>query len=66
MRWPRGKYNGYHIEGFEVSFMLHVLAWYWRPLARWNHGEPYFIWLCFTWRAKAAYALTSLAPQEPK
>jgi hypothetical protein len=55
MSWPRGKYNGRPIEGFLVSFSVHLLWWQWKPLLRWNFGEPYFIWLCFSWRAKAEY-----------
>jgi hypothetical protein len=55
MRWPRGKYNGRRIEGFRLHFVLHVLDWYWKPLLHWNHGEPRFSWLCFTWMACAQY-----------
>lgn len=55
MRWPRGKYNGRRIEGFRVHFVLHVIDWYWKPLMQWNHGEPRFSWLCFTWMASAQY-----------
>lgn len=59
MRWPRGKYNGWPIEGFQVTFGLHLLSWWWLPIARWNFGEPYLLWLCFTWRAKPSYSVTS-------
>lgn len=55
MRWPRGKYNGRRIEGFKVHFTLHLFYWQFRPLLHWNHGEPRFSWLCFTWMAAPAY-----------
>lgn len=55
MKWPTGRYNGRKIDGFYVSFCLHLLDWQWRPLWRWNFGEPYFLWLCFTWRARLSF-----------
>lgn len=48
--WPRGKYNGNYIQGFEFKFQLHFLWWKWKPIFRWNFGEPFFIWLCFSFR----------------
>lgn len=56
MKWPRGKYNGRRIEGFKISFAVHVLTWYWKPAFNTKYGEPYFIWLCFTFRAYPEYA----------
>jgi hypothetical protein len=53
--WPRGKYNGRRIEGFKFQFDMHLLWWNWKPRFRWNYGEPYFIWLCFTFRLRAYY-----------
>lgn len=55
VRWPRGRYNGRNIDGFEISFRLHLLWWHWKPAISTNFGEPYFIWLCFSFRAKASY-----------
>lgn len=49
-RWPRGKYNGGYIQGFRISFAVHVLWWKWKPVIKWNFGEPYFIWLIFSIR----------------
>lgn len=60
MKWPRGRYNGWPIEGFLVSFEVHLLWWEWWPMCRWNFGEPYFIWLCFSWRARLRYNQTVL------
>ena len=53
--WPRGKYNGCRIEGVKVCVAVHVLSWRFLPLITWNFGEPVFIWLCFTIRAKCEY-----------
>lgn len=55
MKWPTGKYNGKRIDGFKVSAKIHLLWWNWLPKASFNFGEPYFIWLCFTFRAEASY-----------
>jgi hypothetical protein len=55
IHWPRGKYNGMRIEGVKLTFAIHVLAWLWMPLLRWNFGEPVFIWLCFTVRGYVEY-----------
>lgn len=55
MRWPRGKYNGQRIEGFKVSFCLHLLNWFWKPEISSNWGEPYFIWLCISIRLYVQY-----------
>lgn len=55
LRWPRGKYNGWRLDGFKVSFHVHLLWWRWRPIYGWNFGMPYFIWLCFSVRAEASY-----------
>jgi hypothetical protein len=53
--WPRGKYNGRKIEGFKITFAIHILAWRLIPLLLWNFGEPVFIWLCFTVRGYIEY-----------
>jgi len=63
VRWPRGKYNRQRITGFTVSFEMNVDYIFWKPLLRWNFGQPYFIWLIFYFRAKAQYSLRS-APSE--
>lgn len=55
MHWPKGKYNGRKIDGFSIAIHLHMLDWYWKPITRRNFGEPYFIWLCVTIRAKPSY-----------
>ena len=54
-RWPRGRYNGRRIEGFQISLSVHLLYWFFRPRCAMNFGEPYVMWLCFTLRAKAEY-----------
>ena len=56
MKWPRGKYNNLKIEGFRISFAVHVLRWHFKPIFNKNYGEPYFIWLCFTIRAYLEFA----------
>jgi len=53
--WPRGKYNGRRIEGFKFQFDMHLLWWNWIPRMRWNHGEPYLLVLCFTFRLRPYY-----------
>ncbi len=61
MRWPRGKYNGERIIGFNVSLSLKlpedwdIARWLLIPRVSWNFGNPYFIWLIFTLRAEARY-----------
>ena len=48
MRWPRGKYNGWRIVGFEVRIKLDVLWWCLclrggsAPSA---HVGPFHIWI---------------------
>lgn len=56
MRWPRGKYNGARIAGFSVALRLNVSYWTWRPILRWDFGQPYALWLCLRLGAKAEYA----------
>jgi len=53
--FPIGKYNGRPIDGFEISFRIHLLWWEWKPILKYNFGEPYFIWLCFSIRAKLSF-----------
>lgn len=55
VKWPRGRYNGQRIDGFQVSFRVHLLWWRWRPVIRWNYGEPYFIWLCVSLRGEMSF-----------
>jgi len=57
-RWPRGKYNGWRIEGFKISFAVHLLTWFFRPIVKWNYGEPFFIWLCFSIRGYREFDIT--------
>lgn len=56
VRWPKGKYNGQRIDGFKLSFHLHILWWNWKPVFKLNYGEPYFIWLCFSVRGYLSFA----------
>lgn len=56
MRWPRGRFNGRRIEGFDLTFQLHLLWWRWRPRIAWNFGQPYIIWLCFSLRGQLSFA----------
>lgn len=53
--WPKGKYNGLRIEGFNISISVHLLSWTLRPILRLNNGEPYCLWLCFTARGFLEY-----------
>lgn len=55
MKWPRGKWNGRKIQGFKISFELHVLKWYWVPIFAHNWGEPLFRWLCFSVIGKKSF-----------
>ena len=55
MKWPKGKYNGERISGFKFSFAVHLLWWNWMPIIKFNFGEPYFIWLCFSLRGYIEY-----------
>lgn len=44
-RWPRGRYNGQRIVGFEVKLQLDVSQWLWRPMfLRFCNGAHLF---CF-------------------
>ena len=53
--WPRGRYNGKRIDGFEVKFQLHLLWWRFKPVIHLRHGRYYVIWLCFSIRGEASY-----------
>ena len=55
IRWPRGKYNGRRIDGFELQFSMHLLRFRWKPFIRWNFAQPVIIWLVFTIRAELEY-----------
>jgi hypothetical protein len=55
LRWPRGRYNGSRIDGFKITFSVHLLWWTWLPRFSWRLGMHYFIWLCFTLRHEASY-----------
>lgn len=45
MKWPTGKYNRQRIDGIEVKVRFHVLWWNWKPIVKYNFGNPYFHWL---------------------
>lgn len=55
LKWPRGRYNRNRIDGFLVSFKVHLLWWSWCPRASWNFGMPYLIWLCFSLRGEVSF-----------
>ena len=55
IRWPRGRYNGRRITGGKVSFGFDLSMFDWRPTARMNFGQPYFIWLGFVFRAERTF-----------
>ena len=59
LSWPRGKYNGRRIEGFEINIAIHVLSWRLKSFFDWNFGQPVFIWLCFTLRLYCKYEYRS-------
>lgn len=53
IRWPRGKFNGKRIVGFEIGFRFRIGMWNWIP-----HKPRYsglFHWLCFTLKLEAVY-----------
>ena len=48
MKWPRGKYNGQRIVGFNVQVKLDVTYWTWRPVwLPFCHGLHWGC--CLTW-----------------
>lgn len=47
MKWPRGKYNGKRIVGFNVQVKADVTAWHWLPIIENQHGPIAVHWLCF-------------------
>jgi hypothetical protein len=51
MKWPRGKYNGRRIVGFNVKVELDVTEWRWMPVI--GHHCGMLHWLCFRswWQA---------------
>jgi hypothetical protein len=53
--FPKGKYNGEIIDGFKISFHLHLLRWYFMPKFGGNGGQPFVMWLCFTIRFEESY-----------
>lgn len=55
VRYPRGRYNGRRITGFDVKFSYHWDITFWIPKCSWGYGEPYFTWLGFGVRANANY-----------
>ena len=55
MNWPTGKYNGRRIDGFKISFSLHLLYFAMKPILNLKYGQPYLIWLCFTLRAELEF-----------
>lgn len=53
IKWPRGKYNGQRIVGFEVMFRMRFDLWRWKPIKVKYQGL--FHWLCFTLKFEAVY-----------
>ncbi len=53
MRWPRGKYNGWRIVGFEIMFRVDLS--FWMLSAGWNFGEPCIFIGPLKIRASAVY-----------
>ena len=43
--WPRGKYNGHKIVGFELKLRLIVTMWQWLP--RYYRYPNALVWGCF-------------------
>jgi hypothetical protein len=53
MKWPRGKYNGERIVGFEFKFQMDVTDWAWIPRSpKYSHCLN---WLCFRIWVQAHY-----------
>ena len=46
MKWPKGKYNGQRIAGFEIKFSIYLFRWYFIPKFYWRFYKS-FHWLCF-------------------
>ena len=55
IKWPKGKYNGQRVEGFQITFVLHLLYWKWVPILYCKFGLFYTVWLCFTVRCQTEY-----------
>jgi hypothetical protein len=53
MKWPRGRYNGQRIVGFEVTVKLNIKDWTFIPRnPRYSHC---FHWLCVRVWLHASY-----------
>lgn len=54
IKWPREKFNGKKIVGFEIGFRFRIGMWNWKPHTVKHFGL--FHWLCFTLKCEAVYA----------
>lgn len=61
MKWPRGKYNGQKIVGFEVSLRSRIIGWrdwgirFWIPDITTCTGDFRVIWLFWNLRLSWEY-----------
>jgi hypothetical protein len=57
IKFPRGRYNGLPIVGFEVKFRLDLSSWDWRPYTNLgsSFGPLVFAWLVFYVSFERAY-----------
>lgn len=52
MKWPRGRYNGRRITGFQLKFIFDVRCWTVRVFTGWTKG---FILGPFRWYLELDY-----------
>ena len=51
MKWPRGRYNGKRIAGFEIRVVVNVFDWVWWPwFSGWRRYSKRLRWpICVVW-----------------
>lgn len=55
IKWPRGKYNGRRITGFQIKLAFDVKIFLWFPEIRCQHGVFRAHWLGFNVWAELRY-----------
>ena len=55
LAWPRGRFNGRRITGFDLKLRVNVTFWEWLPRFEWGYGRPMVRWLCFALIAELEY-----------
>jgi hypothetical protein len=54
IKWPRGKYNGQRIVGYEIGFRINISWWNWLPKK--PYGQGLLHWFCFTFKFDPVYS----------